>query len=136
MIIITYITWKILENASRMTMILTVLDIHHYCLQVRVVKADDIWLSPNYQRDSCHLTLCIYNPTLKRRQDFYNRLYEATAKFNPRFHWGKHFSLTPSDMERLYPRYKDFLRIRSELDPSGLFLNKLMASTLGLEHLL
>ncbi len=105
-------------------------------MQVRVVKGDDMWLSPNYQRDSCHLTMCIYNPTIKRRLDCYKKLYEAVAKFNPRFHWGKYFDLTPADMEKMYPRFKDFLKIRSQLDPSGLFLNEQLAGTFGLKHLL
>ncbi len=95
-----------------------------------------MWLSPNYQRDSCHFTMCIYNPTIDRRTNFYNKLYAATAKFKPRFHWGKYFNLTPTDMETMYPKFNDFLKIRSQLDPSGLFLNEQLADTFGLKHLL
>ena len=36
-------------------------------LQVRFVQADDIWLSPEYNRDSCRITLSIYNPSEENR---------------------------------------------------------------------
>lgn len=100
------------------------------------MKGDEIWLSPNYQRDSCHFTMCIYNSAIHGRTQFYQKVYEATAKYKPRFHWGKHFNVTPTDMETMYPKFKDFLKIRAQFDPNGLFVNEQLASTFGLKQLL
>ena len=38
-------------------------------------------------------------------------------------HWGKLHFLTPERLHELYPRADDFIAIRRELDPQGLFLN-------------
>jgi alditol oxidase len=42
-------------------------------------------------------------------------------------HWGKHFTLTPEELTRMYgSNYETFKRIRMELDPTGLFENTLI----------
>lgn len=38
-------------------------------------------------------------------------------------HWGKLHFMTPDRLRRLFPRYDDFVSLRRELDPSGVFLN-------------
>jgi len=44
-----------------------------------------------------------------------------------RSHWGKHFTLTPDDLERMYgANYETFKRIREDLDPTGLLENTLI----------
>ena len=102
-------------------------------LQVRYVKADDIWLSPNYQRESCHMTFLIYNPTLETMAYYFDLLYNATRQFNPRLHWGKYMSVGREEVEQMYPRLQDFARIRAEMDPNGIFLNDILTTTFGFE---
>ena len=101
------------------------------CVQVRFVGKDDIWLSPNYQRDSCHITQTIYNPSESKRQLYFNEFHNATRKFGARLHWGKDFNLIPTEIRSLYPKFGDFMRIRALLDPNGTFLNELMSRTFG-----
>ena len=102
-----------------------------FCVQVRFVGKDDIWLSPNYQRDSCHITQTIYNPSESKRWLYFSGFHNATRKFGARLHWGKDFNLTPEEIRSLYPKFGDFMRIRALLDPNGTFLNELMSRTFG-----
>lgn len=102
-----------------------------FCVQVRFVGKDDIWLSPNYQRDSCHITQTIYNPSESKRWLYFSGFHNATRKFGARLHWGKDFNLTPKEIRSLYPKFGDFMRIRALLDPNGTFLNELMSRTFG-----
>ena len=102
-------------------------------MQVRFVKSDDIWLSPAYDRDACHITLMIYNPTKETKELYFDEYYSAIRKYNPRVHWGKYFSVIPMDIEELYPRVRDFDWIRSKMDPKGIFLNRVMNETFGFD---
>ena len=98
---------------------------------MRFVQADDIWLSPNYERNSCHITICLYNARKAIRHTYFGEFYKATRKFGARVHWGKHFKLTPDEVKELYPKLEDFARARAELDPKGVFLNEFLQKTFG-----
>ena len=101
-------------------------------MQIRFVKADDVWLSANYHRDSCHLTLCIHNPPREIREHYFFGFYGALHCYKPRMHWGKEFSFTLQDMQSMYPKLKEFLSVRKRMDPNGIFLNEQLAKTLEL----
>ena len=100
----------------------------HSSQQVRFVKADDIWLSPAYQRDTCHVTLMIYNPSSSNMHHYFDGYYNAIRRFHPRVHWGKYFKLTNNEVANLYPRLHDFARVRAQLDPKKLLMNDLLAN--------
>ena len=104
-------------------------------VQVRFVKADDIWLSPNFERDSCHITLTIVTPQKVVSEKYFSEVYHSLRRlgFEPRVHWGKEFNITPDELQSMYPKLKDFVAIRKELDPFGIFLNQLLARTFELE---
>ncbi len=90
-------------------------------IEVRIIEADDAWLSPFYQRPSGsvavhahykddHLFLFdLVEPILRRR--------------GGRPHWGKLNSLGATDFAALYPRWKDAVEVRRSLDPQGRMLN-------------
>jgi len=48
---------------------------------------------------------------------------DLLARFDARVHWGKLHFLTPERLHAHYPRADDFIAIRRELDPQGMFLN-------------
>jgi len=98
------------------------------------VKGDDIWLSPNYGRDSCHITLMIYNPSVATKQHYFDEFFRAIERFQPRFHWGKYLNLTPNKVKEVYPRAPDFARIRAQMDPKGIFVNMLASEVFGFSH--
>ena len=98
-----------------------------FSLQVRLVKADDIWLSPNYNRDSCHVTLTLYNPSPNAAHNYFGQFFNTSSRkleLAPRLHWGKYMSGVGSlEVESMYPRLPDFAKVRQEMDPYGLFIN-------------
>lgn len=94
------------------------------------MSLDDIWLSMNYHRESCQLTVLNYNPSGSK---FFDSLWQALTdlKVLARPHFGKYITLTPDQMQALYPKYSQFKRLRAELDPQGTFLNKMLAELFG-----
>ena len=94
-------------------------------LEVRNVKSDDFWLSPSYGRNSCYLAQLLFLPSYETYQQYYSGYFNLlfTAGYQPRLHWGKVFNLTASQVNVLYPRFKDFLAVKERLDPIGIFTN-------------
>ncbi len=93
----------------------------HFPLEYRFVKGDEIWLSPAYQQDSVAIAVHMYS---RMPYEEYFRAIEAIFhKYNGRPHWGKWHTLTKERAERLFPKIKDFKKLRSALDPYDTFLN-------------
>ena len=54
---------------------------------------------------------------------YYSEIEPIFLKHGGRPHWGKLHSRTAADFATMYPKWKQFLEIRNELDPKGHFLN-------------
>lgn len=101
---------------------------------MRYVKGDDIWLSPNYHRNSCHITILIYNPSPAAKKHYFHSIYNATLQFSPRVHWAKYLcDITSHDLMSMYPRFSDFARIREKTDPHNIFINDALRQTFGFD---
>ncbi|BBZ27495.1 FAD-dependent oxidoreductase [Mycolicibacterium madagascariense] len=98
-------------------------------VQVRWQRADEAYLSAQYQRDTMSLSVSgqvgtVYEPFLRE-------LDRVLQPFDARPHWGKVHFLTRDRVEALYPRYDDFQRLRKQFDPSGIFLNPHLRALFG-----
>jgi FAD/FMN-containing dehydrogenase len=90
-------------------------------MEVRTVGADDAYLSPSYGTATAVISVSGQPGT---EYWGYLRAVDALlAQFDARVHWGKLHFLTPERLHALYPRAQDFIAIRRELDPQGVFLN-------------
>ena len=92
-----------------------------YPLEVRTVGADDAFLSPQYGTATTVISV-----SGKPGTDYWSYLRSVDAllsDFGARVHWGKLHFLTPERLHALYPRADDFIALRRELDPEGVFLN-------------
>ena len=88
-------------------------------VEVRVLGADQIPLSPAYGRKSGYIAVHVYRGT---PIDPYFQLVENILKeFDGRPHWGKTHSLTSRELSNLYPRWDNFQSVLAELDPDGHF---------------
>ncbi|WP_214107957.1 FAD-binding protein [Acrocarpospora catenulata] len=85
--------------------------------EIRTIAADDLWLSPCYQRDSAALHFT-WKPDPTAVLPVVEQIETALAPFAPRPHWGKIFT-RPGHYDRL----DDFRALTTELDPSGKFGN-------------
>ncbi|MGC4808504.1 FAD-binding protein [Micromonospora sp. DT233] len=93
--------------------------------ELRTVAADELWLSPQYRRDS----LAVHFTWVDDADAVAPVLAEVEgrlAPFTPRPHWGKVFTLDPAAVAAAYPRHADFLALLREADPAGKFRTPLL----------
>ena len=96
----------------------------HFILEFRFVKQDADWLSPAYGHDVCFIGA--YDANRRGWPRFFADYEALMQEHGGRPHWGKEFTLGAATLRTLYPRWDDFLRVRQELDPDGVFLNPLL----------
>jgi FAD/FMN-containing dehydrogenase len=98
-------------------------------IEVRSIAADDAWLSPFHDRDSGSLAVHAYY------KDDYRFMYELVEpilrRHGGRPHWGKLHSLTARELPAMYPRWKEAMQVRRELDPQGRMLNPFLRRLFG-----
>jgi len=89
--------------------------------EFRVVAADELWLSPQYQRDtlSIHFT---WVRDIEAVNAVIPIIEQALSPFEPLPHWGKIFASRSYAAE--YARLKDFVALRERLDPERKFANQ------------
>jgi L-gulono-1,4-lactone dehydrogenase len=98
-------------------------------VEIRVAAADDVWLSTAYGRDTAYVAIHQY---VGLPYQEYFRTFEAiTAAVGGRPHWGKMHTLNAERLRERYPRFGDFLKVRDETDPDGLFTNPYLEQVLG-----
>ena len=90
--------------------------------EIRVVAADQLWLSPCYQQDSVafHFT---WIPDTAAVLPVVTLMERQLAPFAPRPHWGKVFTTPPETLRSAYGRLPDFLALADRLDPTAKFRN-------------
>jgi xylitol oxidase len=105
-----------------------------YISEIRTMKADNLWLSPAFGRD----TVAIHF-TWKREDAVLAHLPlidAALAPFDARPHWGKVFTLGEGgsatgarSFDSLYPKLPQFRQLADALDPEGKFRNDYLQRT-------
>ncbi|MFE8697267.1 D-arabinono-1,4-lactone oxidase [Cytobacillus sp. FJAT-53684] len=101
----------------------------HFPIEFRTVKADDLWLSPSYHRDSAYIAFHMYKGM--PFEEYFRDMEQIMMKYEGRPHWGKMHNRNSSELHDLYPKLADFLTIRAELDPNGLFSNDYLKELLS-----
>ena len=93
-------------------------------IHIRCSARSDLWLSPAYKRDVCYLEFWQY----PRSDNLFREMHEVLKPFKYRFHWGKETRASQDYIKRQYERWDDFVRLREEWDPQGMFLNRYLES--------
>ncbi|GAB2517588.1 FAD-binding protein [Nocardiopsis aegyptia] len=90
--------------------------------EVRTIRADDLWLSPAYGRDTVafHFTWRKDPATVL---PVLSAVEERLVPLGARPHWGKLTALAPAEVIGGYERGADFGRLARDLDPDGKFRN-------------
>jgi L-gulonolactone oxidase len=97
--------------------------------ECRFVAADDIPMAPTYRRPSAYIAFHQYRAM--PHEAFFGAVEDVFATVDGRPHWGKMHRLGASELTRLYPRFADFVALRDELDPTGVFTNDYLDRVLG-----
>ena len=102
---------------------------HLLTTELRVIAADDLWMSMAYHRDSLAIHF-----TWKREwpevQKILPLIEAKLAPFNPRPHWAKLSTLKGAQFQAAYPKLNDFKSLVQQYDPKGKFRNDLVTTEL------
>jgi L-gulono-1,4-lactone dehydrogenase len=98
-------------------------------VEVRVAAADDIWLSTAYDRDSAYVAIHQYVGL--PYQEYFQRFESIATSAGGRPHWGKMHTRDAAYLDKAYPRFADFLRVRDETDPERRFVNPYLRQVFG-----
>jgi FAD-linked oxidoreductase len=99
-------------------------------IEARRIAPDDAWLSPFQGETRGSVAVHAYY-----RDDFsflYSLVEPIFRRYDGRPHWGKLHTLRGQQLAALYPRWRDFLAVRQELDPEGRMLNPYLRGLFGL----
>jgi len=100
----------------------------NFVQEIRFSKADELWLSPAYRRDSIWLSL--YNID-RRRWPEQLAMFEAFARAHGgRPHWGKQASFERAYLKQQYERLDQFAALSARFDPERRFRNSWLDSIL------
>ena len=104
---------------------------HLLITEIRTIAADDLWMSTAYKQDSVaiHFTWKQDWPAVSKLLPEIERELEP---YNPRPHWGKLFTMSPSHLRSRYERLPDFVALAKKLDPQGKFRNTFLERNLFL----
>ncbi|GIM88506.1 FAD-binding protein [Paractinoplanes toevensis] len=98
--------------------------------EIRAIAADELWLSPNYHRNSVALHFTWIADT-DAVLPVVAAVEERLAPLHPRPHWGKVFTTPPWVLAADYERFGDFQDLVRRYDPAGTFRNPWLDAILG-----
>jgi FAD/FMN-containing dehydrogenase len=94
-------------------------------VEYRTVAADDVWLSPAYERPTA--TISVHRLIEFDDRDFFRSCEAVFRRYDGRPHWGKMHAFDQSDLAAAHPRWAEWWVARDEVDPDGVFLNDILA---------
>lgn len=107
-----------------------------FSCELYAAKKSEFWMSASYGKDVFRVDVFWFALNAgDPAKVFYPQFWDLLAQFDLRPHWGK-FLPEPASTYRDYyrkqlPRMDDFLKLRAELDPDGVFLTPYWRDHLG-----
>jgi len=86
-------------------------------------------MSPACERDSAVVSFHQYHRMPHER--LFAACEDVLGAAGGRPHWGKMHRLDAAELAGRLPRYADFVRVRDEFDPTGVFANPYLDRVLG-----
>ncbi len=100
-----------------------------YPVEVRFVAPDDALLSTAHERETCYIA--VHQDRKLDWEPYFCGVEAILDEYGARPHWGKRHFQTAETLAPRYPRWDDFARIRSRLDPNRVFRNAYTDRVLG-----
>ena len=101
-------------------------------VQVRFAGADELWLSPCYQRSTALIT--VRAPRVLNATEFFAAMTDIFDRHAGRPNWAAQHDKGKDELMKLYPRFADFLALRKQYDPHGVFLNPHLSHLFGVSE--
>ncbi len=95
-------------------------------IELRFMAPETHLLSPSLDRPQgvMYMGISPGADILDNGPEIFERFEPIMRTLGGRPHWGKHYSLTRDDVERMYPAtHNTFVQTRRRFDPNGVFLN-------------
>jgi alditol oxidase len=98
---------------------------HLLISEIRAIAADNLWMSPCYKQPcvTIHFTWKQDWPAVSKLLPV---IEKELAPFHPRPHWGKLFTIPPSQLHSEYQRIPEFIELARTYDPQGKFRNEFL----------
>jgi xylitol oxidase len=95
---------------------------HLLISEIRTIAADELWMSTCYRQPSValHFTWKQDWAAVRRVLPLIER---ELSPFQPRPHWGKLFTMPPSELRSKYEKLDDFIKLALQYDPKGKLRN-------------
>jgi hypothetical protein len=87
------------------------------------------WLSPFYRRPIA--SIAIHHDAQENPLPYFTAAKPSFRKYGGRPNWGKMHTLKAKDSAAIYPRRKDAMELRREMDPDNRFATPYVAQLLG-----
>ncbi|MFT4627915.1 MAG: FAD/FMN-containing dehydrogenase [Myxococcota bacterium] len=104
--------------------------------EIYAAGPSDLWLHPGHERpESLRLNFFWFNGTAGDPREFLQPFWDMVSDLGVRPHWGKLLPADPSwvqtHIKPNIPRWDDFVALRRQMDPDGLFLTAYWQSIFG-----
>lgn len=99
---------------------------HLFISEIRTIAADDLWMSTAYRQPSVaiHFT---WKQEWHAVRSLLPVIERELSPFQPRPHWGKLFTVPPTELKSRYEKYEEFLQLARKYDPKGKFRNEFLS---------
>ncbi|MFD0688967.1 D-arabinono-1,4-lactone oxidase [Actinomadura fibrosa] len=98
-------------------------------IEVRLLPAEDAWLSMAYGRRTAFIAVHVYNRD--PHEEYFGGVEDLMTSLGGRPHWGKLHTRDAAYLEKAYPRFSDFQALRDEYDPDRRFANPYTRQVFG-----
>jgi xylitol oxidase len=98
---------------------------HLLVTELRMVAADELWMSTAYRRDSLALHFT-WKPDWPEVSKILPQIEKQLEPFGLRTHWGKLFTIPPAGVQAQYEKLADFKALAEQLDPQAKFRNEFL----------
>ena len=101
-----------------------------FVLEYRYVSRDETWPSMSFGHED-HGAISIHRTTSEDNRPYFDMIEPIFCKSGGRPRWGKIHLPGSEELNELYPKFKQFQEVRSELDPTGRMFNDHLRQLFG-----
>lgn len=95
-------------------------------IEIRVVKGDNAWLSP-FTGHETSASIAVHRFHKEDPKPYFAAIEPIFKAAGGRPHWGKMNTMEGYELAAAYPQWREFQKVRKQLDPNGKMLNEYLS---------